>query len=101
MRHWIVVALVVLMPLGALAQDQENPDCIEVRAIARWAAAAYNHYVQVENGCEHAATCQVSTNVNREVQTVRVPAGGQVEVLTYRGSPAREFTPIVDCTLDD
>lgn len=97
MRRWLA-ALIILAPLTALAQQRE-PECIRVTGEARWGASAYNHYVRVENACDRAARCQVATNVNPQPQTIDVPAGETVEVITFRGSPAREFTPNVTCEL--
>lgn len=97
MRWWILA--LVLLPLTALAQQQ--PECIRFEGYARWGADAYNHIVRVENACTRAATCNVSTNVNPQVQVVRVPAGQTVEVVTFIGSPASQFTPNVSCTLTD
>jgi hypothetical protein len=93
-----IAMLVGALPLFAAAQD--TPECIRVTASARWAAAAYNHYVRVDNDCGSTARCQISTNVNPEPQTVTVAAGAHVEVLTNRGSPAREFTPRVSCEVE-
>ncbi|MCA9609153.1 MAG: hypothetical protein KC619_26310 [Myxococcales bacterium] len=86
------------LPTLVLAQN-EVPDCVTVRGEARWGADAYNHVVVIQNGCERAASCQVATNVNPEAISVEVPAGQTREVLTFRGSPAREFTPRVRCEL--
>jgi hypothetical protein len=92
------LAILVLLAVPTLASAQ-RPDCIEVEAIARWGADAYNHFVVIENHCDRAARCRVSTNANPEVQTVEVRAGGRVELITFRGSPASEFTPNVACDL--
>ncbi len=100
MRHarWLALLVLFVAP-GALAQD--GPSCVESRAIARWAAAGYNHWVRVENGCDRRVRCQVSTSVSSERHTVTVAPGAAEEVLTFRGSPASEFTPRVDCAYVD
>jgi hypothetical protein len=49
--------------------------------------------------CDARADCTVSTNVNPERQAVTVPGHSEIEVTTFLGSPAREFTPKVDCRL--
>jgi hypothetical protein len=87
------------------AQDDDAPpgdvpSCIEHRGEARYRGLGYDHVVVIRSTCDRAAQCRVSTNVNPQVQRVRVPSGETVEVVTYRGSPAREFTPRVACTLD-
>lgn len=84
----------------ARAQEGDRPACVEAEAIARWAASAYNHWVRVDNRCERAVRCDVSSSVNPEPQRVTVAAGEQTEVMTYRGSPAREFTARVSCMLE-
>lgn len=89
----------MLLPTLALAQGN-LPDCVHVRAEARWGAAAYNHIVVVENTCGSLARCQVATNVNPERTRVDVPPGQTREVVTFRGSPARVFTPRVSCELE-
>lgn len=96
-RRWLAT-LLLLAPATALAQDT-LPRCVEVEAIARWGASAYNHYVRVTNGCERPARCRVATDVNPEPQTVDVAPGRTVEVITFRGSPASAFSPRVSCVL--
>lgn len=88
----------LILPAIVFAQN-DVPDCISVRGEARWGADAYNHVVVIQNGCDRAATCQVATNVNPDAVPVAVSAGETVEVLTFRGSPARTFTPRVHCEL--
>jgi hypothetical protein len=41
--------------------------------------------------------CDISTNVNPTAQHVQVEPATEVEVLTFKGSPAREFTVHADC----
>ncbi len=100
-RRLVLFVLALGAPLAASAQAGSVPDCVEVQANARWAASSYNHIVHIENGCGQTARCSVATNVNPDAQSVRVPAGQSTDVLTFRGSPAREFTPVVSCVLGD
>lgn len=90
--------LCVLFPALVVAQNQV-PDCVTVRGEARWGADAYNHVVVVQNRCEALVRCQVATNVNPQATALEVPAGETRELLTFLGSPAREFTPRVQCQL--
>jgi hypothetical protein len=76
-----------------------NPDCIDVAAQAQYRNYGYDHIVRITNRCEQTATCNVSTNVNPEPSHVTVPSHEAVDVLTFRGSPSRVFTPKVDCML--
>lgn len=107
MRRWILGAAVALTVLGAAlggmalassasAQNQV-PDCVTVRAIVRYGAGAYNHWVRVENGCERRVRCQIATNVNPDPIAATIDPGQNREVMTFMGSPAREFTPRVTC----
>lgn len=95
----VAVFSVAVLTAAGLAQAQNDvPDCVEVQAIARWAAAGYNHIVRIDNGCESRIRCQVATNVNPEPTTVEVAAGQTTDVLTFRDSPASTFEPRVSCT---
>lgn len=95
---WALAASTLLvLPLGTAAATP----CVIARAEARWAAYGYNHIVHLENTCVEAHTCTVATDVNPAPQTVDVPGNGAVEVLTFRGSPARVFTPAVACVRAD
>jgi hypothetical protein len=93
MRRWIAM-LVLLSPVAALAQA---PDCFLVEAEARYGSMAYDHYVRITNRCDREIRCRVSTDANPAVQIVDVPAREAREVITFRGSPAREFTPSASC----
>lgn len=59
----------------------------------------YDHLVHIKNACESEATCKVSTDVNPQIQLVTVAPGQTKSVLTFRGSPAREFKATVECRL--
>ena len=93
-----LLALVVLTAGGFASAQNDVPDCVEVQAIARWAAAGYNHIVHIDNRCERRVRCSVATNVNPEPTTVEVAAGQSADVLTFRDSPASTFEPRVSCT---
>lgn len=75
------------------------PDCIQVWGEARSRNAGYDHIVHINNRCDDSAVCDVATDVNPVPIRVTVPPNQEVEVLTFRGSPAREFIPKVDCRL--
>jgi len=97
----LMVSLVAVAAIGSPARgdDGETPECIDHRGDARYRGYGYDHVVVITSGCQEAARCTVSTDVTPEEHQVDVPAGETVEVLTRRGSPAREFTPQVACTL--
>jgi hypothetical protein len=85
--------------LVAYADGDSAAACIKVRPEARYRGYGYNHIVHVADVCAAAAECDVSTDVNPQPTHVSVPAKGEVEVTTFVGSPARVFTPKVECTL--
>jgi hypothetical protein len=90
------LAFVAALP----AARAEGLACIGVSAQAIY-RVGYDHIVYLTNRCEGDAVCDVSTDVNPEVAHVAVPVGATIEVLTFRGSPARTFTPKVVCRRAD
>lgn len=84
----------------APAKDPKSqPACITHTSQARY-ISGFNHLVTIKNDCDHLARCQVSTDVNPEIQNVIVQKKTSETVLTYRGSPARTFVAKVECRLD-
>lgn len=79
----------------------EGADCVTWEARAVYGALGYDHRVTLRNGCEKDARCTVTTDVNPEPQSTTVAKGATETVVTFRGSPAREFTATVECTLTD
>jgi hypothetical protein len=98
MAIWLMLAFAVA-PLAA--DTTPKVTCVEVHAVARYRNYGYDHLVVLRNQCDRKAFCEVSTNVNPDPVRVEMPAGGAAEVLTFRGSPAREFTPRATCHLAD
>ena len=86
-----------------LAEGEQNPadgklpKCVHVRAEARYGAFGYDHHVEIDNGCDKTVHCTVKTNVNSDQANVDVPAGETRSIVTFRGSPAREFQADVAC----
>lgn len=108
--RWSLIASMFLLFAGTITMVQakpqepatladEVPECIQYRGEARYGAYGYNHFVIIRNGCDRDARCDVSTDVSPDRHRVTVPAGETKEVTTFIGSPAREFTPQVACTL--
>jgi hypothetical protein len=104
MAFWLVWILAA--PLSGPAQESPAasaqtagrlPSCVDVRTEARFRNYGYDHLVTVRNGCDQAQSCDVATNVSPDPSRVTVQPHSEVEVLTFRGSPAREFTAKVDC----
>jgi len=84
---------------SAPATTNQGIPCLEYRAEARYSGVGYDHLVHLSNQCEKAVSCAVSTNVNPERISVEVAAKAQQTILTWRGSPAREFKATVTCQL--
>lgn len=72
-------------------------DCVDVKGQARFSGAGYDHLVTLKSTCKKRVKCVVRTNVNPEPASVTLDPGAEESVLTWRGSPAREFTPDVKC----
>jgi len=85
--------------LAAPRQNREAPaGCIDVRSEARYRNYGYDHIVVLESRCSQKARCEVSTDVNPALETLSMPPSERAEVLTFRGSPARQFFARVRCT---
>lgn len=100
------MTLRMLVLAGALTVTLAPPDTSSADSrvcIAYWGEAryvvGYNHIVHIVNGCDRDATCDVSTDVNPNVQTVAVPRGTHVAVTTFLGAPTSRFVPRVECAL--
>lgn len=98
------LALLGLLTLSAAASgaatpraDASPPICVRSWSEVRYGNAGYDHIVHVANGCQATATCDVSSSVSSEPIRVIIQPGGKQEVVTMRGSPARRFTPRVEC----
>jgi hypothetical protein len=95
------VVLAVPGSIARAADGEEGPPnpakCVKVRTSARYVAYGYDHVVELENTCNKAMSCAVSTDANPTPASVDLAIGETKSVLTYRGSPASEFTAQVDC----
>ncbi|MFK7989756.1 MAG: hypothetical protein AB8I08_27300 [Sandaracinaceae bacterium] len=96
-RGVAALLFVLTVTAGAAFAQNSTPDCVEVEGVSRWGAAAFNHWVTVNNQCARPVHCIVRTDVSPDSHALDVPAGERREVLTFRGSPARAFTPRVQC----
>lgn len=99
-RAWLTAGLVfaALLPVSAAAEGR--PSCIELRQHVRYRGYGYDHVVGLHNHCAAAAQCTVRTDASPQAIEARIEAGDKVELLTFKGSPARSFQAQVDCTLD-
>jgi hypothetical protein len=97
---YLTLAGLLAVPALGFAQDAPpRPPCVDVSTFVRY-SVGYDHVVRIDNGCDKDVACVVRTNVNPDPIAVDVAAGKTEYVVTYRGSPAREFTADVRCTAD-
>ena len=75
------------------------PACMQVQTESRYVPYGYNHLVHLRNGCDRAATCTVSTDVNPQAQTVDIASATAVDVTTFMGASAQTFVAKVSCVL--
>lgn len=93
------IALVMALALAPVADGAVPAQtvCIESRGEARFRGLGYDHVVTLTNRCDPTYTCAISTDVSPDVVVADAPGRAQVEVLTFRGSPASQFTHRADC----
>jgi hypothetical protein len=84
---------------GAASSRSSNPGCVDVWGEARYRNYGYDHIVHINNRCAALVTCDVSTDVNPGIQRVTIPPKQEIEVLTFRGSPSRDFVANAECRL--
>jgi hypothetical protein len=84
-------------PANESAGALQTKDCVRAWSEARVRYPGYDHIVHLDSSCSVQATCSVSTNVNPQTIVTEVPPGERVEVMTFMGSPAREFSARVEC----
>lgn len=82
------------------SNDENDSNCITWNTEARYRGLGYDHIVKLHSECEKMGHCQVSTNVNPKVQKVDVPPKKDVDVVTFVGSPSREFSAKVECRVE-
>lgn len=85
-------------PSAPVAQNPSADSCAEATGSARMQGLGYTHVVTLKNGCDKPVECAVWTNVDSERIVVRAAPGESVEVITRRGSPAREVTADKSCS---
>lgn len=93
-------AVLAVAAIAGAAPPDAGATCLAWWQESRPTGYGYRHVVVIKNGCKKPATCKVSTDVNPEVQTVAVPAGATVDVVTFLEAPAPAFVPTVSCKLD-
>jgi hypothetical protein len=97
-----VLLAVIALPALAHAEPTEvisSADaCAVASPVARYLGMGYSHVVSLKNGCSRTVTCEVWTDVDPQPRyTLSAQPGETVEVVTRRGSPAREFKVDKSC----
>ena len=97
---WIATASVIVLtvPFGAAADTDPPTRCVRYWPEARY-VIGYDQLVHVQNTCDRAARCEVSSDRNPKVQVVDLAPGDHRVVTTDLGAASAGFTPIVNCTL--
>ncbi|HEY6728537.1 MAG TPA: hypothetical protein VI197_31215 [Polyangiaceae bacterium] len=105
-QPWWTVGALTLASFSSPIPSTSEPatadpslSCVDYRAEARYSGVGYDHLVHISNQCDKSARCDVSTSVNPDKVQVVVASKATETVLTWRGSPAREFTAAVSCRL--
>jgi len=102
-RNRIAVGLALVATIGLSAPTAfatPAPQCLTFRTEARYRNYGYDHLVHIHNGCEQRVSCRVSTSANPTEIRVSVSPGADVTVVTFVGSPSREFSASVQCVLE-
>ena len=108
-RTSLSVLTLLLLASGARAADKppkapasaavSADTCTEVRGSTRAEAYGYTHVVSLRNRCERAVSCELWSDVDPQPRVrVDVKGGATVEVITRRGSPARELVGHKKCS---
>jgi hypothetical protein len=92
-------ALLTLGALAAPAHAEDTPACVRWWGQTVRAGVGYNHVVGIENTCDRAAACVVSTDVAPDPIQATVSPKQKVELTTFRGSPSYAFKAKVTCKL--
>jgi hypothetical protein len=109
---WLPLGLVLasasfayLEPCRAKGKPPRKPvreagidQCAQVNAGVRMEAYGFTHVVSLRNRCEKPVSCEVWTDVDPTPhQILRAGPGENDEVVTRRGSPAREVSAESSC----
>lgn len=93
----LTAALVLLSPGSAGPMQDAGAPCVTWYGQARPTGYGYRHVVVLQSKCTVKKTCDVSTDVNPEVQTVTVAPNETKEVVTFLEAVGSTFTPRVSC----
>ena len=105
MRPLFALALLLLGSAAAVRADdsERQPDgspkkpCVSVTTSAPYVNYGYDHVVTLHNSCPKPQSCTVKTDVALNPVPVELAASGTESIVTFRGSPSREFKADVSC----
>lgn len=91
--------LVAVLSLGVPtpAQDAGAQQCVAFHGEPRATGYGYRHVVVLTSSCKTNRVCDVSSDVNPEVQKVTIAPNETREVVTFVESTVAQFTPRVSC----
>lgn len=89
--------LTAVLALLGTPMDDAGPPCVSWSGEARSTGYGYRHVVVLKSSCKVKKTCDVSTDVNPEVQSVAIAPSETKEVVTFFESTVPTFTPRVTC----
>lgn len=95
-----ILSLDLHLARGSSRGDAPTVACVKASTSSRYVPYGYNHVVTLANTCVRDARCSVATDVAPDPQSVEVPKGGTVDVVTFVASPSQTFTARVSCTLE-
>jgi hypothetical protein len=87
------------VPVTRADDGEKGPakSCWSSSDSAPYRGFGYDHVVTITNRCDKPLDCDVRTKVNPDPTHARVAGHATVEVITFHGSPAREFKSDVQC----
>lgn len=88
---------ILLCALPICASSSAATSCVEVGGASIWAATGWNHVVYLTNRCSADVSCDVSTNVAPEPQSVTLSSNVTTFVVTSIRAPESVFVPVVSC----
>ena len=91
----VITAVLALM--ATPMQDAGPPQCVTWFGEARSTGYGYRHVVVLKSACKVKKTCDVSTDVNPEIQVVSIAPNETKEVVTFLEAVGPAFTPRVVC----
>ena len=89
------------LAVRAAEEPRVTVACVRAWPEARYRNYGYDHIVHLHNACSSAAHCEVTTDVAPDPIQVRLAVDEKREVVTFRGSPSRQFTFHVSCELEE